>query len=166
MRVLPDEQVEQAGAHHDGHARALHGKADAARSQLVHDAGRGCQTERAAAGQHHGVHGFDHVLGLEQVGLAGGGTAAAHVNAAGCSGGCDDDGAAGARGGVFGVRAAKSRQVGKRGGLKHGILPFIRYVTCDSLIVHRLADRTRTDVGLWIAGYGGTVKHLRCVLPL
>lgn len=123
MGVLPDQQIEQAGSHDDGHAGALHGKADAACGQLVHDAGRGGQPEGAAARQDHAVHGLDHVLGLEQIGLSRGRTAAAHVDAAGGPVRSYEDGAAGARAGVLGVRAEECGQIGERCGLQHGVLP-------------------------------------------
>ena len=70
MDGIAYQQVEQAGAHYDGHARRPHGKADAALGQGVHHAAGRLQAERAAARKHHGMHRLYHVLGLEQVGLA------------------------------------------------------------------------------------------------
>ena len=120
MRVLAHEQVEKAGPHNDGHARALDGKPDAARGQLVHDAGARGQSEGASAREDDGVHGLDHVLGLEQVRLAGGRTAAAHGDAADGPLGRDGDRASRCGAQVVGVPAAEGGQVGERGGLEHG----------------------------------------------
>lgn len=80
MGVLPDQQIEQAGSHDDGHAGALHGKPRAASSSMTPVA---AASPKALPDCDHAVHGLDHVLGLEQIGLSRGRTAAAHVDAAG-----------------------------------------------------------------------------------
>ena len=65
------------------------------------------------------MHGLDHVLRLEQIGLARGGTASAHIDAADASFGRDDHGAARCRSGIVRVAAQERGQVGKGSGLEH-----------------------------------------------
>ena len=88
------------------------GKADAALGQGVHHAAGRLQAERAAARKHHGMHRLYHVLGLEQVGLARGRAASAHVDAADRALGRHDHGAAGAGARVMREADAEGGQVG------------------------------------------------------
>ena len=126
MDGIAYQQVEQAGAHYDGHARRPHGKADAALGQGVHHAAGRLQAERAAARKHHGMHRLYHVLGLEQVGLARGRAASAHVDAADRALGRHDHGAAGAGARVMRVADAEGGQVG-RGWRQEAFERFFRW---------------------------------------
>ena len=94
-RGVAHAQVEQDRRRHDGHMGHAHVETDLAFFQVAHHAAGRVQAERAAAGQHHGVHFLDHVGRIEQVGLARAGRRAAHVHARRGAGLGDDHRAAG-----------------------------------------------------------------------
>ena len=76
------QQVKQHGGGHDGQAAYRHVKAHAAFLQPAHGAGGGLQPPGAAASQHDGVHLFNQIARVEQVGLARARCCAAHIDTA------------------------------------------------------------------------------------
>ena len=76
-----------------------------------HAIGSGQPIDRAA-GQHHRIHRVHQIPGIERVGLARAGTAAAHIGGAGGAAFGQDHGDAGAHFGVVGLAHGEARHIG------------------------------------------------------
>ena len=119
---VADGQVEEAGRGDDGYDARTDVEADPLALELLGDAAGGREAVGAAAREHHGVEHLHRLLRTQEVRLAGGGRAAAHVDASRRPLGADDHGAAGAPLGEGGVSGEDAGDLGDaRGcGLWHG----------------------------------------------
>ena len=111
-RQVAVPQIEQHRRRHDRHAHRADRETVAVLFEPAHHAAGGVQAEGAAAGEQHGVHTIDQVLGPQQVGLARAGRAAAHVDTGHRALRAQHDGAAG---GARRVREVADREAGDVG---------------------------------------------------
>ena len=117
--VAAVEQVEHRRAAHERHANAADLEAAPAFAQERLHARAGFQAKDRAAGEHHRIDPLDRAMRLEQVGVACGGRAAAHVDR-GNRGLREDDGAdAGGKTSVVGVPDENPRDVRDEVLLRH-----------------------------------------------
>ena len=79
--AVADRQIEDRRGRNNRHVGGAELEADLLLFEIPHDAGRGVEAERAAAGQDDRVRDLDEVDRVEQIGLARGGRRAAHVHA-------------------------------------------------------------------------------------